>query len=389
MLFFPFISDKRNLLLGIMNKFTQLFAWGNSMSKKTEIKTKTLYRKLDKLLEASHTLKLEETDRWVIFSDLHIGDGGSTDDFKQNAALFSTALKDYYYQKDYSLILNGDIEELQRFKIKKIFQNWQNVYHIFDLFHRQGKLLKTIGNHDLELLLMNELPFDYEHHESIKLQYGDESLFVFHGHQASKKYQEHNELIGFTLKYFANPLGIKSYSVSHDSKKQYKIEKRVYSYSAFSKVVSIIGHTHRPLFESLHKVERLKFKIEQLCREFLIANKLTREEIKKNIKSLRKELKRQQKEQIDHSYQNYVYNTLFHIPCLFNSGCVVGKRGITCLELEGGKIRLVHWFDKKLSKKYLRNSGYEPEELGDSGFYRMVLNEESLDYIFTRIKFLS
>ena len=82
------------------------------------------------------------------------------------------------------------------------------------------------------------------------------------------------------------------------------------------------------------------------------------------------------------------YNTIFHIPCLFNSGCVIGKRGITCLEIEDGQIRLVHWFDKNVSKKYLTKSGYEPEQLGDSDIYRMVINAESLDYIFTRINFL-
>ncbi|MEM6831785.1 MAG: hypothetical protein AAF551_14840, partial [Bacteroidota bacterium] len=79
----------------------------------------------------------------------------------------------------------------------------------------------------------------------------------------------------------------------------------------------------------------------------------------------------------------------FHIPCLFNSGTVIGKRGITCLEIEGDKIRLVHWFDKSISKKYLTHSGYEPQRLEGTNFYRMVINEESLQYIFTRINFLS
>lgn len=359
------------------------------MANKNQISTKALYKKLDKLYEESPSLDINSKKGWVIFSDLHIGDGGSTDDFKRNAKLFSTTLRKYYLRKDHALILNGDVEELQRFQLNKIFERWREVYDLFDVFNDRESLFKTIGNHDLELQLMKNLPFDFKHYESLKLKFGKHSLFVFHGHQASKKYQEHNDLIGFTLKYFANPLGIKSYSVSHSSKKQYKIEKQVYGFSSFNKVVSIIGHTHRPLFESLHKVDRLKYKIEQLCRDYAIASDESHEAIKAEIKSHKKELKKYYKENKDHSFQSYVYNTLFHIPCLFNSGCVVGKRGMTCLEIEDGKIRLVHWFDKKISKKYLKSSGYEPEQLGDSDVYRLVINEESLDYIFTRIKFLA
>lgn len=359
------------------------------MAKKSRINTKALYSKLDQLFELSPVLELNSRKRWVIFSDLHMGDGGTTDDFKRNSKLFETTLKHFYKEKDYALILNGDIEELQRFKIKKIIDKWQSIYDIFDDFNKHEKLYKVIGNHDLELQLMKELPFHYQHYESLRLKFGEDNLFVFHGHQASKKYQEHNELIGFTLKYFANPLGIKSYSVSHSSQKQYKIEKRVYGFSSFNKVVSVIGHTHRPLFESLHKVDRLKFKIEQLCRDYVETDIEKHEKIKKEIKTHKKELKQYFKEHKDHNLQSYVYNTLFHIPCVFNSGCVVGKRGMTCLEIEDGKIRLVHWFDKKISKKYLKQGGYKPEKLGESDFYRMVINEESLHYIFTRIKFLS
>lgn len=359
------------------------------MARKNQMNTKILYRKLDQLFAESHTIQLSSKKRWVIFSDLHMGDGGNTDDFKRNSELFASALKDYYLKKDHALILNGDIEELQRFKIKKIVEKWRNIYEIFDAFHKRDSFYKTIGNHDLELQLMKDLPFDYTHYESLRLQFEKDHLFIFHGHQASKKYQQHNELIGFTLKYFVNPLGIKSYSVSHSSRKQYKIEKRVYGFSAFNKVVSVIGHTHRPLFESLDKVERLKYKIEELCREYAEAPDDKQKHIRDQIKSHKKELKKHYRENKDHSFQSYVYNTLFHIPCVFNSGCVVGKRGMTCLEIEDDKIRLVHWFDKNISKKYLKQTGYQPEQLGDTDFYRMVINEESLHYVFTRIKFLA
>lgn len=354
-----------------------------------EITNKIVYQHLDQLFDESPVFELGARDKWVIFSDLHMGDGGSTDDFKGNSKLFKTALEQHYLKNRFSLILNGDVEELQRFSLKKIINQWAEVYAIFNKFNEQTSLLKTIGNHDLALGVLQDNPFTYKLLEAFRFQYQDQFLFFFHGHQASKKFQQHNQLIGFTLKYFANPLGIRNYSVSHSSRKQYKIEKRAYHYSAYRRVVSVIGHTHRPLFESLHKVERLKYKIEQLCREFAQGTKKNAESIKEAIQVYKSDLKKFYKENEDTNFQNYVYNTIFPIPCLFNSGCVIGKRGITCLEIENGQIRLVHWFDEKTSKKYLKQTGYEPVRLAETNYYRMVINQESLDYVFTRIKFLS
>lgn len=354
-----------------------------------KVSNKAVYQNLDKLYEQSQVISLTDEDRWVVFSDLHMGDGSSTDDFRSNALLFQTALREHYLQGKFGLVLNGDVEEMQRFSLKKIVKHWEAVYELFDRFKAETRLLKTIGNHDLELGLMKDLPFDYEHLESFRFDYKGDNLFFFHGHQASKKFQQHNELIGFTLRYFANPLGIKNYTVAHSSKKQYNIEKRAYHYSAYRKVVSVIGHTHRPLFESLHKVERLKYKIEQLCREYASNPASQTEDVREAIKSNKKDLKKYYKQAMDTNYQNYVYNTIFHIPCLFNSGCVIGKRGMTCLEIEGGKMRLVHWFDGNISQKYLQKSGYQPENIPGTDYYRMVINEEALDYIFTRIRFLA
>ncbi len=354
-----------------------------------KIKNKIVYQKLDELYEEAKPISLTEASKWVIFSDLHIGDGGSNDDFKANAPMLQSVLSAYYLKQDFGLILNGDVEELQRFKLKNIRQYWKSVFDLFDEFQGKSGLHKTIGNHDLDFEQMNPEEAKYSHPQSLRLDYKGNSIFIFHGHQASRKFQKHNQLIGLTLKYFANPLGIKNYSVSHSSRKQYNIEKRVYHYSAYRKIVSIIGHTHRPLFESLHKVERLRYKIEQLCREYATGLANNPQEVLDAISTNKADLRKYYKQALKTNFQNYVYNTIFHIPCLFNSGCVIGKRGMTCIELEGNMIRLVHWFDGSLNQKYLSQSGYNPEKLEGTDIYRMVINEETLDYIFTRIKLLS
>ena len=353
-----------------------------------KITNKIVYKNLDQLFKDSPREPLDPGKKWVIFSDLHMGDGGSTDDFKTNSELFVSALQDHYFDKNYKLFLNGDVEELQRYPLKKIVRYWTHVYELFAEFAKTDRLIKTIGNHDLELATLEEQPYDLKIHEGYRLGYQEDDIFLFHGHQASKKYQQHNELVGFTLKYFANPLGIKNYSVSHSSVKQFKIEKKLYHYSSKRNIISVIGHTHRPLFESMDKMDRLKYKIDQLCREYT-EEKGDRTSIEESIIAYKNELKKYHKENEGLNVLNLIYHDIFHIPCLFNSGTVIGKRGMTCLEIDDKHIRLVHWFDKKLSKKYLKQTGYAPEQLGESDFYRMVINEEPLDYIFTRIKFLS
>jgi UDP-2,3-diacylglucosamine pyrophosphatase LpxH len=288
---------------------------------------------LDTVLKGAWESNINNQSRWVIFSDLHMGDGSTKDDFKPNSELFQCALRDYYLKRNYSLMLNGDVEELQRFSLDVILNNWNPVYKLFDAFANKNRLAKTYGNHDLQLKVQKP-PYDYKMSEACKLSYEGDHIFIYHGHQASKKYQLQNDLVGFTLKYFANPLRIKDYSVSHSSKKQYKIEKRAYEHAIKRNQISIIGHTHRPLFESLHKVDRLRFKIDQLCRDYLISRPSNQGSIAHSIKFYQAELEKSH--QIDNlkNANSLIYHHNLAVPCLFNSGTVIGKRGITCLEYQ-------------------------------------------------------
>ena len=53
---------------------------------------------LQKLFEEAPRVPLRPTDRVVILSDLHLGDGGLRDDFRQNAGLVQDVLRDYYLE---------------------------------------------------------------------------------------------------------------------------------------------------------------------------------------------------------------------------------------------------------------------------------------------------
>lgn len=353
-------------------------------------KERLIFRHLDDLFHSSTEIEVEQGSRWVIFSDLHAGDGSKKDDFRSNAGLFLSVLKRHYVRDQYKLILNGDVEELQRFPESRIIGAWPELYWLLDQLHQQNRLIKLIGNHDMGLLLNQGALSRYPLHHGIRLNWKGNQLFVFHGHQASDKYLKYNRLLGISLKYLANPLRIRNFSVAHNSRKQYAIERKVYHFSVSRKIASVIGHTHRPLFESLSKADRLKYTIEEMCRRFVEStNEKEQKKIRKSIKNYRKELLKMFKKDPEAFHRRNIYNTIFTVPCLFNSGCVIGKRGITALELENGMIRLVHWFDKNTSKRYLKNYGYDPEAMDESDYYRMIINEEKLDYIFARIQLLS
>jgi UDP-2,3-diacylglucosamine pyrophosphatase LpxH len=342
---------------------------------------------LSDILQHAQTIKISNRDRYIIFSDLHMGNGSSMDDFLSNHKLFNYVLTHYYLRRKYTLVLNGDVEELQKFNLKGVQSFWQNMYNLFREFSKRKRLFKLLGNHDdgLQFYKNNRFPFDL--HEAIRLNYKKETIFVFHGHQASFFYEKFNNIIRFFLKVFANPLHIKNYSVAGDNKKKLRLEKRVYGFARNNKIIAVIGHTHRPLFESLSKVEEYRKKIDMLCRDYPKQRPKQKKKTQKIIDSLKNELI-----SITAKKKNYIpsiYDTHLTVPCLFNSGCVIAKRGITGIEIAGGEIALVHWFDSRVSKKYLNDPLIAVEQLDKSNYHKADIKREPLSYIFSRINLLT
>jgi len=84
-----------------------------------------------------------------------------------------------------------------------------------------------------------------------------------------------------------------------------------------------------------------------------------------------------------------LYNDKLLVPCLFNSGSGIGKRGFTGIEIKNGRISLVYWFDKNLSSRYLDYNGIKTKNLNGTDYYKAVLKSEPLSYVFTRINLLT
>ena len=344
--------------------------------------------KLNDVFEKSEIIPLNEHKRIIVFSDLHMGNGSSTDDFQKNSELFYRVLHDYYLKKDYTLILNGDIEELQRFTLQKIEIRWADLYELFDEFDAKGCLFKTVGNHDYELYSIRNRKHPYRLYPAIKLKWNDNYILVLHGHQASNYFEQLHTLIGHLLRYVANPLKIKNRSVAHNSRKKFKTEREVYAFGCSRKIITMIGHTHRPLFESLSKIDELKYRIENLVRKYPGSDTSIRKEIEEQVEKYKTVLAHLYEKHEETSLLSSLYNQLV-IPSLFNSGCVIGKRSITGLEIDDGKIALVQWFNGIRNERKV-----EPREkagvirLADTDVCKVELKKETLEYVFARIMLL-
>ena len=150
-----------------------------------------------------------------------------------------------------------------------------------------------------------------------------------------------------------------------------------------------MGHTHRPLFESMSKVDTLKFEIERLCRIYPTANGEDRVHIEQAIADHKQDLADIREREDIRATVASLYNNNLLIPCTFNSGTVIGKRGMTCIEIENGSIMLVHWFDDERSHRYLEYTDLVTEGLPGTHYHRVVIKQEPLQYIFARIKLLA
>ena len=351
-----------------------------------EMIERNVFNRLNNLFNNTSGHDLSREDRIVIINDLHLGDGSSLDDFAHNKEFLMYILENYYEFNKYKLILNGDIEELHKFSLKKIFFTYKSLYKLFEKFKQRNALFKLLGNHDYQLIRKKNFLFDTPVEEAVKLKWNGDSILIFHGHQAGHFNEFLNTMATFVLRSIGNRLGIKNYTVAFDSRKKYKYEKRVYNFARSNKILAIIGHTHRPLFESLARTESLKFRIERLCRIYPLAKPEKKKRLEEKIKRYKEELQKLlHKEKEDGG----LYSIDLLVPCLFNSGCGIGRNGVTAIEISNGNIELVYWFDRNRTEKYFNFNGYVPRQLKDSDYWRVTLKKETLDYLFSRVKLLS
>lgn len=323
----------------------------------------------------------------IIVSDLHMG-AGSRDDLNRNGDMLICLLEEYYFKNGWILILNGDVEELQKYSLDDIRERWAGLYRVFSLFARENRLYKIIGNHDELLVLKRFGSYPFPLHSVVKINTGTVPAFVYHGHQLSKIYTRFSRLLSWSVRYILKPIGIRNITGARSPHKRFYIEKEAYGFSLANHCLSIIGHTHRPLFESLGRFDYIKFEIERLCQNYPSSQGEARTQIENEVIALRKELgKLKRKERRDVLRQS-LYGDELPVPCLFNSGSALGKKGINAIEITNQDIALVYWFTEGKSKKFVTRGGYDIESIPGRPYQRAVINHNKLDYISAKIKLL-
>jgi len=258
------------------------------------------------------------------------------------------------------------------------------LYAVFDLFAGQNRLYKLVGNHDDELLFIKSYP--YPLYGVIRIENGVIPAYVFHGHQSSRIYSKYNKVLKAGIRYVLKPFGIKNISSGRNAHKRYHVEKAAYNFSLDMRCISIIGHTHRPLFESLGRFDYIKFEIERLIREYPPSSEDKRRLIETNVMALRRELGKLMKKERKDVLRQSVYGDEMPVPCLFNSGCTIGKKGLHAIELSCEDIALIYWYAEGKGRRFISRGGYDIEKLGNNR--RAILNRDRLDYISARIQLL-
>lgn len=286
-------------------------------------------------------IPLDPESKLVIFSDLHRGVGDGADDFFHNRIIFGYALY-YYFQNNFTYIELGDGDELYENKrFVDIVKVHGDIFTILNSFHREKRFYYVAGNHNMQMGSQRWLKralsrarahipglFDgLQVHRSLRL---GERIFMVHGQQGDGMSDDSLAAVGrFWVRLIWKPLqavaGFRDPTrASENEKKRNKLEAATFGWAKENGLMVIAGHTHRPMFSSLSKQDRLS--------------------------SIKKEE-----------------------PYYFNCGSGVHPRCVTGLEIQDMVIRLVKWYILA-----------DPEKEGCLRVDRQVISgcERRLDEIF-------
>ena len=235
------------------------------------------HRKLTRLWESSKVKVLDHSStKFVVLSDLHLGDGKTSDDFVGNEATLMKALR-YYRDNGYHLILLGDIEEFWQFDIDSIVKRYnESIYEAIRGFG-DDRVHRVFGNHDSEWGRLKDptrntpLKVNFAS-EALKMrsQDGDVRILLIHGHQGSRNSDKSSWISRFFVRLFkrlkpvARKTRIYRYKSATKSQIPRSYEKTLYSWAKKHKVILICGHTHRAIFASKSFAARLRDEIHSL-----------------------------------------------------------------------------------------------------------------------------
>lgn len=296
--------------------------------------------------------------RYVIAADLRMGDGGKKDALAAARKALYAILGYWYLPRGYTLVLNGDVEDLQKFWLKDILAAWPKMYALFDAFADGGRLRKIVGERDLALLRLGSYPYELSH--SLRLDGERSSILVLHGHQASEPYIGRDYLSDYMQRWLGSSKPPKREGRDDDRGERLKVERRLYRAASGLGIAAIEGHTKRPLFESLTNREAVRGEIDRLLRE---------------------------------SASPYVppERRASSSPCLFCPGRVLGSKGLRFLEIDGESLGLVRWVRTEGRKAGPMRAGdlaspdVAPRFLEGTPYARLEIRSTRVDGLLERV----
>jgi hypothetical protein len=96
-------------------------------------------------LKGSPVLHIDDGSRYVFLSDLHMGDGGKSDDLRYNGELTKTVLARWYLERGYTLILGGRYRGSAEIQARKDTQRLGRAVRDFRLLRLAREPLEARG----------------------------------------------------------------------------------------------------------------------------------------------------------------------------------------------------------------------------------------------------
>lgn len=229
----------------------------------------SLNSRLSHSFDNAPVLALNQSSRYVLFSDCHRGCGNSNDNFLKNEHLYFSALR-HYYQNGFTYIELGDGDELwENRKMEQIIEVHNNVFCLLSKFEASNRLYLIYGNHDMEkkktsyskchcsryyctdTQQIQPLFADMHYYGGVILE--DVSgllLYLTHGHQADLLNSVFWKLSRFLVRYVWKPLEhagvLDPTSAAKNNHRKSLTEERLSLWADEQQQILISGHTHRP-----------------------------------------------------------------------------------------------------------------------------------------------
>lgn len=318
----------------------------------------------------SKSLEYGAGHRYAIFSDLHMGDGSGSDNFRQNEQTLVRALK-HYKGLNYAIILLGDTEEFHQAMLGKIYKRYTSdddakpsVYDTLKGF-AEGRVHRVFGNHDIEWSLRDPLNSHLERPavEAIILKKGNsKDILITHGHQSMASYEKDLHIVRVGTTFYRELEKIFRFRSNAALDEKPSGNDLIYAeWTRQTGKILICGHTHCPILAK-HFIDHrwVINKYNEYDRELKEISRADNPD-EREVERLKKRKKWLFEKTITYQTQLNMGKRLTKSPHkkltthYFNTGGGLLNDMVTNIEIDEDTIRLVYWFNKEE-----RN---QPEEL--------------------------